>query len=160
MAEPIDYDVKPTPIGPDAHEELERLLQSLHEGGVLRFANDLVSSKSEVTKVLVDGLNQEGSLNAVQNLSILLMALSRIEPGEFYKVVFGLKDAMTELSRHAPQNKREDAPGITGAYKMLHDDKLWASLTPLIGALKVFAERLGEDTEKPVTKFTGKQTEL
>lgn len=160
MAEPIDYDVKPTPIGPDAREELDRLLQSLHEGGVLRFANDLVSSKSEVTKVLVDGLNQEGSLNAVQNLSILLMALSRIEPGEFYKVVFGLKDAMTELSRHAPSTRNEEAPGITGAYRMLHDDKLWASLTPLIGALKVFADRLGEDTEKPVTRFTGKPTEL
>ncbi|HDZ57431.1 MAG TPA: DUF1641 domain-containing protein [Pseudomonas xinjiangensis] len=159
MAEQLDYDVKPTRIGPDAHEELDRLLHSLHDQGVLRFANDLVCSSSEVTKVLVNGISKEGSLNAIQNLSILGMALSRIPPSQFYKIVFGLKDAVEEMNRHDPGKHDSEAPGISGAYKMLHDDKLWAALTPVIDGLKVFADRLGKEADKPITEFSGKPTD-
>src|SRR5690554_145973 len=159
MAERIDYEVKPTPIGPDAHQELERLLQGLHEQGVLRFANDLVRSQTELAQVLVDGLGKESTLNAIQNLSILGMALARIPPEDFYKLVFGLKDALVELDRHSPPKDGGDAPGVTGAYKMLKDDKLWASLTPIIEAIKVFADRMGEPADKPITKWSGKPTE-
>ncbi|HBT32202.1 MAG TPA: hypothetical protein DEB15_04900 [Pusillimonas sp.] len=159
MAERIDYKVQPTPLGPDAHQELERLLQSLHEQGILRFANDLVRSQTQLAQVLVDGIGKEGTLNAIQNLSILGMALSRIAPEEFYKVVFGLKDAVLELNKHTPPHDGVDAPGVTGAYKMLNDDKLWASLKPIIESIKVFSKRMEEEADKPVTKHTGKSTE-
>ena len=94
MAKRIDYDVKPTPLGPDAREELERLLQTLHEHGILRLANDLAASNAQLTEVLVSGLRKEGSLNAIQNLSALLMVLSRIEPARFYAFLSALADAM------------------------------------------------------------------
>ena len=54
MAERIYYEAKPTPIGPDARQEL------------------------------VDGIDRKGTLHAIQNLSILGMALSRI-PSEPYR---------------------------------------------------------------------------
>lgn len=159
MAKPIDHDVKPTPIGPDAHEELERLLQSLHDRGVLRFANDVVCAQTDIAKVLVDGLGKEGSLNAIQNLSILGMALSRIPPAEFYKLVFGLKDAMAEVNRQVGSRGDNEAPGVRGAYRMLQDDELWASLSPLLEGLKAFAARMAQEDEKPITRFTGKPTD-
>ncbi len=160
MAKPIDYEVKPTPIGPDAHDELQTLLQSLHERGVLRFANDVVCAQTDIAKVLVDGLGKQGTLNAIQNVSILGMALSRVPPEDFYKLVFGLKDALAQFNASATQNaSEEEAPGVTGAYRMLKDEKLWASLTPLLDGLKVFAERMGQEPEKPITKFTGKPTD-
>lgn len=158
MAERITHDIRPPKIGPDAHEELERLLQSLHEQGILRFATDVVCAQRQLAQVVVDGVGKEGTLNAIQNLSILGMALSRIPPEEFYKLVFGLKDAMAALNKHTPPEK-DDAPGITGTYKMLNDDKLWASLKPILEAVRVFAERMGKETDKPVTKFTGKPTD-
>src|SRR5690606_6273196 len=74
MAKPIDYEVKPTPTDPTAREELDTLLQSLHERGVLRFANDLVCAQTDIAKVVVDGLGKQETLNAIQNLSILGMA--------------------------------------------------------------------------------------
>lgn len=159
MAKPIDHEVKPTPIDPDAREALDRLVQSLHEQGVLRFANDVVCSQTQIAKVLVDGLGKQGTLNAVQNLSILGMALSRIPPEEFYKLVFGLKDAMAEMNRKAEAGRSGEAPGVTGAYKLLNDDELWASLSPFIEGMRVFAERMGREPEKPVTEFTGKPTD-
>ncbi|WP_120995040.1 DUF1641 domain-containing protein [Stutzerimonas urumqiensis] len=159
MAERIDYDVKPTPIGPSAREELDTLLETLHQRGVLRFANDLAGSHDKLLKVFVDGMNKEGSLNAMQNLSILGMALSRIEPAQFCKVVFALQDAFHAVGHYKPDGKHDEAPGVTGAYKMLHDDDLWAALMPIIEGLKTFAGGLEKDAEKPITAFSGKQTE-
>ncbi|MFK4136877.1 DUF1641 domain-containing protein [Pseudomonas luteola] len=156
MAERISHDVKPPKIGPDAHEELESLLQTMHEHGVLRFANDLIAANTQVAKVLVDGLNKEGTLNAIQNMSILAMALSRIPPEQFYKVTFAFKDAFTHVSGYKSGEGETEAPGVTGAYRMLHDDALWQAITPIIEGLKVFAERLDKDVDKPISEFTGK----
>ncbi|MCQ4310856.1 DUF1641 domain-containing protein [Pseudomonas stutzeri] len=159
MAERIDYDVKPTPIGPTAREELDTLLETLHQRGVLRLANDMVGANDRILKVLVDGLSKDGSLNAIQNLSILGMALSRIEPAQFYKVVFAFRSAFGAVSGYKPDGKHDEAPGVTGAYKMLHDDDLWAALMPIIEGLKTFAGELDKEAEKPITAFSGKRTE-
>lgn len=159
MAQQIDYDVKPTPIGPSAREELDTLLETLHQRGVLRLANDLAGSSDRVLKVLVDGINTEGSLNAMQNLSILGMALSRIEPAQFCKIVLAIHSAFHAVSHYKPDDKHDEAPGVTGAYRMLHDDDLWAALMPIIEGLKAFAGGLDKKAEKPITAFSGKQTE-
>ncbi len=158
MAERISHNVSPPDIGPDAHEELERLLQTLHEHGVLRFANDVVGANTEVAQVLVNGLGKPGTLNAIQNISILGMMLSRIEPNDFYRVTFALRDALETISKHHPEEEDKGSPGVTGAYKMLHDDQLWHSIMPIIDGLKAFAERLDTAVDKPVTDFTGKKT--
>ncbi|PMS23090.1 hypothetical protein C0Z18_02410 [Trinickia dabaoshanensis] len=158
MAERIDYEPDPPKIEPDAHEALERLVQSLHEHGLLRFANDLVRAKTPVAQVLVDGLAKPGTLNAIQNLSIVLMALSRIEPNQLYKTMFALTDALKCIGAWQPDADGEGhtAPGFTGAYKMLHDDALWQALTPLIEAMKAFSAGLERPVDKPISAFTGK----
>lgn len=84
MAERIFQDVTPPKIGPDAHEELETLLQTLHEHGVLRFTNDVVAANAEIARILVNGLNREGSLNTIQNISVMAMVLATIPPERFY----------------------------------------------------------------------------
>lgn len=158
MAEPLKYTPRPPKIDPDAHEELEQLLQTAHEQGILRFANDLMASGSQWTQVIVDGLNSENSRKAVQNLAMFLMMLSRIEPDQLCKVMFAAKDGFEHMARHHPQNEKADAPGIKGAYNMLHDDALWQAVTPLIDALKAFGDGLNGDVHKPITAFTGQET--
>lgn len=53
------------------------LVQTLHEHGMLRFSNDVVASNHELLRILVDGLNKPGSLNAIQNLSVIAMTKRR-----------------------------------------------------------------------------------
>ncbi|GAB2789179.1 DUF1641 domain-containing protein [Halomonas shantousis] len=159
MAERIHYTPKPAKIGPDAHEELERLLQTLHEHGVLRFANDIVASNNEVAKVLVSGLSKPGSLNAIQNLAALGMMLSTIPPDQFYKVVFAVKDGLRHVAEYQPEKHDHEAPGVSGAYKLLHDEQLWQAVTPVIEGLKKFAEGLDRDIDKPISDYTGKKTQ-
>jgi len=156
MAKRIYYEPPEPKLGPDAHEELDRLLQTLHENGVLRLANDIVGAKTQVAQVVVEGLSKEGTLNAIQNLSVLLMALSRIPPAEFYKLVFAMTGGVRRASAWKPDHDGDAAPGVSGAYRMLHDETLWHALMPIIEGMKAFAAALDEDVEKPISAFSGK----
>lgn len=131
----------------------------MHEHGVLRLVNDVVAANTQIAKVLVDGLNKEGTLNAIQNLSVLAMALSRIPPEQFYKVAFAAKDAFSHVSQHATQAQDTEAPGVTGAYKMLHDETLWQAITPIMEGLKAFTAGLNKDADKPISAFSGKPSD-
>ena len=161
MAKSIEYQVEPPKIGPTAEEELQRLLQTLHEHGVLRLANDLVASNNDWLKVIVDGLSRKGSLNVIQNISVLLLALSTIPPERTYKLAFGLRDLINEVSREReqPQDAKHTAPGARGAWKMLHDDELWQALAPLLNGMKAFSRRMEEEVDKPISSFSGKPSD-
>ncbi|HCR96970.1 MULTISPECIES: DUF1641 domain-containing protein [Halomonas] len=175
MAERISYDVPPPTIGPDAQEELDRLVQTLHEHGLLRFANDMVASNHELMRIAVDGLNKPGSLNTIQNLSVIVMTLSTLPPDRFYQVMFALKEGIEQVGNHRHEDKakhkeqarsqdkekeeKDSAPGITGVYHMLKDDELWYALKPILAGLRAFSERLDQPIDKPVTDFTSKPTE-
>jgi uncharacterized protein YjgD (DUF1641 family) len=135
------------------------VLQSAHEHGVLRFANDLIASNTEWMQVIVDGLNSEASRKGVQNLAMVVMMLSRIEPERLAKVLFAVRDGFEQMADHRPQSEQDAAPSVRGAYHMLHDDALWRAMTPLLDALRVFGNGLERDVHKPVSAFSGQETE-
>lgn len=159
MAERISHDVTPPRIGNTAREELDQLLETLHEHGVLRFTNDMVAANPQLAKIVVDGLSKPGSLNAVQNLSVLAMMLSDIPPERFYQVVFAGKEAIDRIAQHQPEREDAKAPGVSGAYRMLNDDELWQAILPWVDGLKAFAARLDKAVDMPVSDYTGKPTE-
>lgn len=158
MAKSIEYQPEPAKIGPDAHEELDRLLETLHQHGVLRLVNDLVAANNEVAQVLVKGLQREGTLNVIQNVSVIVLALSSLPPERVYKLAFGLRDMADVLSQ--PELTREQkAPGVQGVWKMLQDDDLWRSLQPVLNGLKAFSRRMEEQVDKPISSYTGKPSD-
>jgi len=158
MAKSIEYQPEPAKIGPDAREELDRLLETLHQHGVLRLMNDLVAANNEVAQVLVKGLQREGTLNVIQNISVIIMALSSLPPERVYKLAFGLRDMADALSTPA-QHETQAAPGVQGVWKMLQDEDLWRSLTPALNGLKAFSRRMDEQVDKPISSFTGKPSD-
>ncbi|GJL34796.1 hypothetical protein PUATCC27989T_02136 [Phytobacter ursingii] len=158
MAKSIEYQPEPAKIGPDAHEELERLLETLHQHGVLRLVNDLVAANNEVAQVLVKGLQREGTLNVIQNVSVIVLALSSLPPDRVYKLAFGLRDMADALSQ-PEQNPEQKAPGVQGVWKMLQDDDLWRSLQPVLNGLKAFSRRMEEQVDKPISSYTGKPSD-
>ncbi|CAO1662150.1 MULTISPECIES: hypothetical protein [Salinicola] len=162
MAERIDYTPPPNgDLDPSAQQEWERLLEGLHEHGFLRFANDLVRSNTQLAQILTNALSREGSLNAIQNLSSLLIALSSIPPGQFHKTVYAARDAFVAMETEVRSEREHDkAPGFSGAFRLLKDEELWHALTPLIGGLKTFTERLDRDVERPVSDRTGKPSDF
>lgn len=176
MATRIEHDVTPPPAtDPSARQELDQLVQTLHEHGVLRFANDVVASNHELLRIVLAGLGKPGTLDALQNASALAMAFSALPPERFYQVMFAAKEAIEEISRHRHEESagdasqqadldrrsstRDAAPGITGLYRLLNDEELWHAIKPLAAGLRAFSQRLDRPVDKPVTDFTGKPTE-
>ncbi|WP_312689383.1 DUF1641 domain-containing protein [Kosakonia sp.] len=158
MAKPLNYQPELAKIGPDAHEELERLVQTLHQHGVLRLLNDLVAANNEVAQVLVNGLQRPGTLNVLQNLSVMLLALSSVPPERVAKLAFGLSELVQTLTAPRVQSEQK-APGVHGVWKMLQDDDLWQALQPLLDGLKAFSRRIEAPDEKPISTFSGKPSD-
>ncbi len=160
MAERMNYEVPPTKTAPDAQDALQELLHSLNHHGFLRLANDVVSANTQIAKVLVDGLNKPGSQNAMQNLASLMMALGDMPPGQFHKTVFAVKSAINAVNLHAEaQQHHEVAPGVSGTWKLLHDEDLWHAVMPLVAGLKAFASAMEQPTpDKPISAYTGKDS--
>lgn len=164
MAKPISYEPRPARADTTAREELDRLLETCHRHGLLRLANDLVAHNTEVAQVLVGGLSKPGTLNAIQNLSVLLMALSCIPPAEFYRLVFALADGAARVTAgprdgHGAPSVGDGgpSPGLMGVYRLLRDEQLWRALSPIIEGLKGFAEGLEKPVSSPISDFSGKE---
>jgi uncharacterized protein YjgD (DUF1641 family) len=157
MAEPITYEPTPPRIGPTAREELDQLLETLHDSGLLRLANDIAAGKQDIVGILMRGLNLEGSRNATQNLAAIFMVLAQIPPPRFYKIATTLKDALLAAADEPPAE--QEAPGVRGFYKVLKDDETWRALAPLMQGLMALGEGLRKPApEKPISAFTGKHS--
>ncbi|AYY57413.1 DUF1641 domain-containing protein [Burkholderia multivorans] len=156
MAERLSDDTTPPPSEPNAHDALERLLGSLHRHGFLRFANDVVSANAKIAEVLVGALDKPGTQTGVQNLAMLVMALSRVPPEQFGKTMFAAADALRHIGAWQPAEHEHVAPGVRGVYRLLNDDALWEAITPLLEGLKVFAQGLAREPEQSVTALTAK----
>lgn len=159
MAEPLDF--KPTPVRTHAtaREELDRLIETLHEHGVFRLANDLVAANQDIAAIVVKGLETEGARNVMQNLSALAMVLGKVPPGAVYKFAEAVREAAQALDsvRHEPE---DSAPGVRGVYRLLNDDELWQTLTPLARAVGTFGRAMARPTpEKPITAYSGKDSD-
>jgi uncharacterized protein YjgD (DUF1641 family) len=155
MAERPHDEAMPPKTEPGAHDALERLLDSLHKHGFLRFANDVVSANARIAETVVTSLDKTDTQNGMQNLAVLLTALSRIPPDQFSKTMFAVADALRHVGAWRAADHPHVAPGLAGVYKLLHDDEMWQALTPLIDGMKVFARGLAREAETPGTESGG-----
>ena len=158
MAERMQYQVPPAGVETSAQESLDTLLENLHKHGFLRLANDAVCANVDIAKILVEGLNRPGSQAAVQNISLLFMALSRIPPERFNQLLMGITDAVNAFSNDASTEKKRAAPGIRGIIRLLHDEECWQSLSPLISGLDAFSAAMRKAPEKPISRYSGKKS--
>ncbi|MBB3060704.1 DUF1641 domain-containing protein [Microbulbifer rhizosphaerae] len=152
MAEAIHYEVPPPREGNTARQELDCLVENLHDQGILRFLNDFLSTSPEVSQILMKGLNTEESRNAVQNLLLIAIALGRIPPERFAVLTRAFTEGLNKMEEAAGDGKAQDAPGLMGFYRLLHDRDLWQGLRPIIAGVKGFSGPLREPPEKPVIK--------
>ncbi len=155
MAEPLPYTPRQRTETKGASEELHQLVDTLHEKGILRFSNDFLQALPEAAELLMRGLNKKSSQNAVQNLALFAMAFSSISPERYSLVVRSLTEALSHLEDSAGEDETRSAPGVSGLYKLLHDETLWQGLWPLISAIRGASGPLREEPDKPAAKRSG-----
>lgn len=154
MAEPLHYTPSRRPPPDPAREELDHFLQLLHERGVLRFANDALETAPEWLEMVAQGLNRSESLNALQNLSLVLLALGRMSPDRLDVI---LRAAASGMEAAEADQRRQPPPGVTGLFRLLHDRDLWEGLGPLLEGLTRLGQALGEEPESPAARRAGER---
>lgn len=152
MAKAIRYQVPETPKASTAEEELQTLLETLHQQGLLRIANDTLQASPDLAEVLLNGLNRYQTRNAVQNLSLILMSLGRVPPERFALIADGLIAALNALKESASTENHQSAPGITGVLRLLRDDQLWRSIQPLLAAVAELLSPLDKAEQDPAAR--------
>lgn len=152
MAKAIEYD-RPALEEPDkAQIELNRLLDNLHRQGILRFLNDFLQASPQAAEAVLQGLNIEESSNAVQNLTLLAIAIGRIPPERFGVLTRAFTEGVIRMEEAANGEDQEAAPGMAGLYKLLHDNELWQGLQPVLAGVRGFGGPLHEAANKPAAK--------
>lgn len=151
MAKSIPYEVPRRDHRETAEDELNRLLQSLHEQGVLRLINDLVVAYPQVSEILMRGLNQEESRNAVQNLCLLGTALGRIPPERFDRLLEAVSVGVAR-SESALEKGESQSPGLFGAFRLLQDGALWSAINPILGGFRAFSAAMRSPLRKPAER--------
>ncbi|WP_163647907.1 DUF1641 domain-containing protein [Modicisalibacter sp. 'Wilcox'] len=126
---------------PDAHDELERLIDNLHRRQVFRLLNDVLESLPETSRLIAGQLDSEGGVRGGANLFLLLRTLGRVPPEDLQR---WLDAAARGISAASREEAREayPAPGVLGVKDLLHDEALWHSLGPLLEGLKAFTGEL------------------
>lgn len=115
MAEPIKHGADGR-LEQTAHEDLEQLIETLHQSGTLRALNGLFGQLGEVSEILAEPLNSAPGRNAIGNLLLLLKTLGAIDPTRVANIVDGAQEALAHSHYRRP-------PGIMKLLTMtLHQD--------------------------------------
>jgi uncharacterized protein YjgD (DUF1641 family) len=145
MAKRLDYTVPAADPGEktrhEAYAELDALVLSLHEHGVLRLLRDVSGSLSELALLVTRELNNERGYDALANFYVLARLAGRLPAKDFERVAEAMGDGFATLGR-TPPGDEPYPPGLTGAYSLLKDEELWNALGPVLESVKAFATRL------------------
>ena len=139
-----------------AFAEIVGLVRSLHEQGLLRAANDMAGSGTQLVPMLSaifeDYLSDDKNRRALQNLSVAFTTLlSRLDPASLSKLLLALGDSLEYIATYKPGEGETAAPGFMGAYRMFKDESLWRALNPMIEALKTFGSELDKEAGRSAT---------
>lgn len=137
MARPLAYDPVPPPID-TAREELEQLLQTLHESGTLRLLDGLLGRFPSVTEVAVQQLNTGGGHNFVGNVMILLKALTELDSDGHQALVSGVGEGLQAAHR----SLQESPPGLLSLLRKLGDEDVRRGLNALLVLVQALGRHL------------------
>lgn len=151
MAKSIPYEVPRRETKITARDELDTLLENLHEQGILRLLNDIVVAYPQVSEILMRGLNRDDSRNAVQNLCLVFTALGQVPPERLDRLIQAVTAGL-ERSESGLEKGESRPPGFWGTLRLLQDNQLWAGLSPLTAGFQAFAAAMRAPVRKPAER--------
>ncbi|ADV66975.1 DUF1641 domain-containing protein [Deinococcus maricopensis] len=149
MARPLEY-TPPTPTdaervqsgvegNADALLDALKLLQALHEHGVLRTTTDVVRGGSGLVTETLRALESEASTRALRNAAELVRGLGTLDPREVSQLGQALAGGVREGARRAA---RGDGVGLGELLGLLRDRDVQLALGALFGLLQGFGRAL------------------
>ena len=138
MAKPIRY--VPEPVATDTAElELQALLETLHERGVLRLLTNLTAESHGVAQVALEQLDSIKGQNMLGNLTVLLSFLGEMDDEALGKLLTGVGRGVNAASQS--QTKKE-TPNTFKLVKELNDPDVRRGLNAVLTILATLGRHL------------------
>ena len=143
MAKPLRY--IPEPVAVDtAQDELQALLETLHERGVLRLLTNLTAESHGVAQVALEQLDSVKGQNMMGNLSVLLSFLSEMDDEALSKILTGVARGVNVASQSRTKN---ETPNTFKLVKELNDPDVRRGLNAVLTILSTLGRHLKETQE-------------
>ncbi|USG63375.1 DUF1641 domain-containing protein [Brevibacillus ruminantium] len=135
----LDEVLGDTAASADGIRETLRLLQELHESGILSAVLSLVQAKEEVAKIAVGQLLRPSLTNSINNAMAAAEGLSEIEPEMTKKLVGSLAEGL----KQAEEGLRQDQKiGVFDLFKALQDPDINRAIGFSLNLLKGMGQGL------------------
>ena len=145
MAKAIQYKYEPSPPPVDtAQDDLDKLVETLHEKGVLRTLNNVVAQSSGVLEVALGQFDTKGGRNALDSTMVLIKALTETDPDGAQAFLDGTKKGLAK----AQASLEDDPPGITALLGKLYDREVRRGLYAVLSLLEGLGSHLHEEAAK------------
>ncbi|TKC14940.1 DUF1641 domain-containing protein [Robertmurraya kyonggiensis] len=129
----------------DGITETIKLLQELHESGVLEALNSLIEAKEKVAKIAVGQLLRPPVTNAINNGMAAAGALTELDPEMTKKLVNGMMRGIQKAEQELQTNKKI---GIFDLMKLMKDTDVNRALTFSLYLLQGIGAGLKEPSQE------------
>ncbi|MGM7722106.1 DUF1641 domain-containing protein [Metabacillus sp. Hm71] len=110
----------------DGIQETIKLLQELHESGVLEAVNCLIEAKEKVAKIAVGQMLRPPVTNAINNGMAAAGALTELDPEMTKKILNGMTRGIQTAEKELRANKKM---GVFDLVKLMRDTDVNRALT-------------------------------
>lgn len=122
-----------------------RLLQELHESGIMDTMKAALQSKEELAKVIVKEMNKPNNTNTINNLMAMADTLSMLDSDVVKKMASSVS---TGFHKAREENQTEEKIGLFDLMKALKDPDINRAVRFGLNFLKGMGQSLGEKGEK------------
>lgn len=120
----------------DARAELDTLLIALHERGILRLLNGLLSAGPEVSAIALDSLNSPRGQRAVRNAVVIGEAATQPDPDALAALLEGVTRGITVAGERLGQ----EPPGTVSLMRAMNDPEVRRGMNVMLGFLKALGQ--------------------
>lgn len=152
MAQPLSYTPEAR-TAETARDDLDRLIETLHERGVLTALDGLTGALPDVLEVLLNRLDTPSGRNALSNLAVAGAALTALDPDRLAALRAGTEQSLTA----ARDGLQADPPGLVALFRQLNDPDVRRTLHALLLFLQAFGRHLHPGPASTVPAPTGNQ---
>lgn len=149
MAQPIQKVIRTTPVAdpiasakPNATEDLQLLLEELHESGILEAARSLIAAKESATKIAVEQMVRGEVVTAINNVMAIGAVLTKVDTNHFSQLAEGLKAGFVQGEKAVKKNKKV---GLFHLSKALKDPDVNRAIRYGLGFLQGLGKHLPEE---------------
>jgi len=144
MATRLEYLPPTSAPFPTAHDELNDLIETLHDSGTLRVLNGFFGRFGAVNEALLEELKTTPGKNLLGSLLFVGECLTKMPVDDLQRVASGVSVGL----KRADATLREEPPSTLGLFRLMREPDTRRAIAAMLVLLNAVGAELGRQEEK------------